>query len=421
MMPHALALAVEIVTTVLTVAGILYFLLAMVAARVFLGLRRRKLPDFAPGVSILKSLKGRDPEMIDAFRSHCRQNYAGEYELLFGVSDLEDSAIQAVQHLQIEFPDHAIRLIECPLRLGPNGKVSNLIQLVPHALYPYLLINDSDITVNPRYLQRVMAHFAPATQVTVQTEAKADSAANREDAPGQSAAKPNAPVGMVTTLYRGHSHGSLGSHLEALGIATDFQAGVLLSRMLSGGLRYGLGSTLAVSREALDKIGGLEPLVDYLADDHELGARIFRAGYRVALAGEVVETSIPAYNWHGFVDHQVRWARTVRDASPSGYVGLVFTHGFAWALLNVVASGISPLSLWLLALSFFLRIALAMMVGAEVLTDHYVLPRLWLLPFRDLVFMGIWIAGFAGNTIVWRNERFQLRNGKLTNISETAS
>src|SRR5580658_2419331 len=114
MMPHALALAVEIVTTVLTVAGIVYFLTAMVAARVYLVIRRRKLPDFAPGVSILKSLKGRDPEMIDAFRSHCRQNYAGEYELLFGISDPEDPAIQAVQHLQIEFPDRAIRLIECP-------------------------------------------------------------------------------------------------------------------------------------------------------------------------------------------------------------------------------------------------------------------------------------------------------------------
>jgi ceramide glucosyltransferase len=250
-----------------------------------------------------------------------------------------------------------------------------------------------------------MAHFAPPAS----------------DAQAPASGKAEAPVGMVTTLYRGHAHGTLGSRLEALGIATDFQAGVLLSRMLSGGLRYGLGSTLAVSREALDKIGGLDPLVDHLADDNELGARIHRAGYRVALAGEVVETSIPAYNWRGFVDHQVRWARTVRDATPSGYVGLVFTHGFAWALLNVVASGISPLSLWLLGLSFFLRLALAMTVGAQVLADHQVLPRLWLLPFRDLVFMGIWIAGFAGDTIVWRNERFQLKNGKLTRITGPAS
>jgi ceramide glucosyltransferase len=405
MMPHPLALAVEILTSVLAIAGIIYFLLGLVAARVFLVLRRRRLPDFAPGVSILKSLKGRDPEMIDAFRSHCRQSYAGEYELLFGISDPEDPAIQAVQHLRIEFPDHKIRLFDCSRRLGANGKVSTLIQLARHASYPYLLINDSDITVGPHYLQRVMAHFAPPTQSTT----------------GQPASRPESPVGMVTTLYRGHAHETLGSRLEALGIATDFQAGVLLSRMLSGGLRYGLGSTLAVSREALDNIAGLEPLVDHLADDNELGARIFRAGYRVALAGEVVETSIPAYNWRGFVDHQVRWARTVRDATPAGYAGLIFTHGFVWALLNVVASGISPLSLWLFGLSFFLRLALAMTVGAEVLADHQVLPRLWLLPFRDLVFMGIWIAGFAGDTIVWRNERFHLKNGKLTPIQGSTS
>ena len=404
MMPHALAFAVEIVTTVLAIAGIFYFLAALVAARVFLFIRRRKLPDFAPGVSILKSLKGRDPEMIDAFRSHCRQNYAGEYELLFGFSDPDDPAIQAVQNLQLEFPDHAIRLFECSRRLGSNGKVSTLIQLARHARYPYLLISDSDITVGPRYLQCVMAHFAPPALALPSAPA------------GQPTNKPEAPVGMVTTLYRGHAHGSLGSRLEALGIATDFQAGVLLSRMLSGGLRYGLGSTLAVSRQALDKIGGLEPLVDYLADDNELGARIFRAGYRVALAGEVVETSVPAYDWRAFVDHQVRWARTVRDASPWGYIGLVFTHGLAWALLNVIASGVSPLSLWLLGLSFFLRLALAMTVGAEVLADHQVLPWLWLLPLRDLVEVGIWIAGFAGNTIVWRNERFRLRNGKLAKI-----
>ena len=190
MMPHTLALAVETLTTALAVAGIVYFLQALVAARVFLAIRRRKLPDFAPGVSILKSLKGRDPEMIDAFRSHCRQNYSGEYELLFGISDPEDPAIQAVQHLQIEFPDHAIRLFDCSRRLGANGKVSTLIQLARHARYPYLLINDSDITVSPRYLQRVMAHLAPTTK------------ASAPNAQGKTASKPEAPVGMVTTLYR---------------------------------------------------------------------------------------------------------------------------------------------------------------------------------------------------------------------------
>ena len=109
----------------------------------------------------------------------------------------------------------------------------------------------------------------------------------------------------------------------------------------------------------------------------------------------------------------MRWARTVRDARPWGYAGLLFTHGLGWALVNVLASGASPLSLWLLGLSFFLRLALAMTVGAEVLGDHQVLPSLWLLPLRDLVAMGVWVAGFAGNTIVWRGERFTLKDGKL--------
>ncbi len=186
--------------------------------------------------------------------------------------------------------------------------------------------------------------------------------------------------------------------------------------MLEGGLHYGLGSTLAVSRPALEKIGGLETLVDHLADDYELGARIDKAGFRIALSSTVVETAVPAYTWQSFIDHQLRWARTVRDARPWGYAGLIFTHGLAWAILNVIASGLSPLSLWLLALSFFLRLSLAMTVGATVLGDHHVLPNLWLLPLRDVVAMGIWAFGLAGNTIVWRGQSFRLKNGKLERI-----
>jgi ceramide glucosyltransferase len=374
---------------VLAVAGIGYFIAAILAAGAFLRLRRQALPAFAPPVSVLKSLKGLDPAMMDAFRSHCRQTYAGAFEMLFGVSSLDDPAAAAVLELKREFPDCAIELILCAERLGTNGKVSTLTQLVPHARYDYLLINDSDITVSPRYLERVMACFAPSQ--------------------GHAAKQ----VGMVTALYRGRAHHTLASRLEALGIATDFQAGVLLSRWIEGGLSYGLGSTLAVSREALEKIGGLLPMVDYLADDNELGVRVHRAGYRVALSPEVVETGIPAYNWHGFAQHQARWARTVRDASPWGYAGLIFTHGLGWAALNVLASGASAVSLWLLGLSFFLRLALAMMVGAEVLADHQVLPALWLLPLRDTIAMGVWAAGFAGDRIVWRGEEFVLRKGIL--------
>jgi ceramide glucosyltransferase len=373
-----------------------YFVASIVAARVFVHQRSAVRPAFAPAVSILKSLKGLDPGMMDAFRSHCRQGYAGEFELLFGVASLADPAAAAVKQLQGEFPEIAIGLIECPERLGTNGKVSTLAQLLPHARHDYLLINDSDITVSARYLERVMCCFAP----------QADSGAPA--------------VGMVTALYRGRAHGTLfgglASRLEALGIATEFMAGVLLSKMIEGGLHYGLGSTLAMRREALAKSGGLLPLVDHLADDYELGARVAQAGYRVELSAEVVETSVPAYGWRGFFDHQLRWLRTVRCSRPAGYVGLIVTHGLAWALLNVLASGLSPLSLWLLGLSFFLRLAQAMTVGAGVLGDHDVLANLWLLPIRDAIAAGLWVAGLTGNTIVWRGERFELKGGKLAKV-----
>ena len=389
-MPHALAQAVEIATTALAVAGMGYFLAAIFAARVFLHERRISRAEFAPGVTILKSLKGLDPGMMDAFRSHCRQNYAGEFELLFGVASLDDPAAAAVKDLQAEFPERTIGLVECPERLGTNGKVSTLAQLAEHARHDFLLINDSDITVSPRYLERVMCCFAP---------------------PSHDASKP--PVGLVTALYRGKAHNTIPSRLEALGIAGEFMPGVLLSKLIESGLHYGLGSTLAVWREALEKAGGLLSIVDYLADDYELGARVARAGYRVEVNAEVVETAVPAYNWRGFFDHQLRWLRTVRSARPGGYAGLIFTHGFGWAIVNVLASGMSPVSLWLLGLSFFLRLAQAMTVGAGVLADHEVLANLWLLPLRDVIAMGLWVAGFAGNTIVWRGERFALKDGKL--------
>lgn len=395
---HVVAVGIEVLTMVLTVAGMGYFLAAIVAARIFI-YSRRGAPGtyapgtYAPGVSILKSLKGLDPGMLDAFRSHCRQDYAGDYELLFGVSSMDEPAVAAVRELQAEFPQHSIRLMKCPERLGSNGKVSTLAQMAPHAKHQFLLVNDSDITVSSHYLTRVMAHFAPAKGTQLHSSEK--------------------PVGLVTALYRGRAHGTLGSLLEALTIATDFMPSVLVARMLEGGLRYGLGSTLAVSREALAEAGGFEAIVDQLADDYELGERIYKAGYRIALSVEVVETSVPAYDWRGFCDHQLRWLRTVRDARPGGYAGLIFTQGLSLAAMNVIASGASLVSLWMLALCFFLRLSLAMTVGAEVLGDHQVLPSLWMLPLRDLIASGLWIGGFASNTVVWRGERFEVRQGKL--------
>src|SRR6185437_2530055 len=379
---------IAIVFTALTLAALVYSIFVFRAARAYMRSRRQPLPNFFPAVSILKPVKGVDPEMYEAFASHCCQDYPGDYEILFGAGSMRDPAVALVEKLQRNFPQQQIRLVICPELLGANGKVSNLVQMVPQAHFDHLLINDSDIRVTSHYLRQVMPAFALSSD----TKKK---------------------VGMVTALYRGNSHGTLGSRLEALGISTDFMPGALTARWMEKGMRFGLGSTLAMTREALNAIGGLIPLVDHLADDYELGARIFHAGYRVELAREVVETSIPAYSFCQFAAHQLRWARGVRDARPLGYLGLLVTFGVPWALANVIASAASLDSIALLSVMLCVRFAMAASIGVGVLGDRATLHDLWLLPLRDVVALAIWFWSFADDVVVWRGERFHVRDGKL--------
>jgi ceramide glucosyltransferase len=389
-----IATSVEAITTLLTLGGLVYMLLALWGARDFEHYCRRiaaaaaQQPAFAPDVSILKPMKGVDPRMHAGLVSHCRQQYAGRFEILFGVSSLDDPAVAEIERLRAEFPGCDLRLIVCPERLGTSGKVSNLIQMLRAARYDYILINDSDIRVSPNYLARVMACFA------------------------------DEKVGMVTAPYLGRTAAegeglTLWARLEALGISTDFMPGVLAARKLEGGIRFGLGSTLAVSREALARAGGLEPLVDYLADDYEIGARVARAGYRIQLCGETVETTVPAYSFRGFRDHQLRWARSTRDSRKWGYVGLGITYCIPWALLNCVASGFALWSFTLLSLVVLARVSVALSVGVGVLRDGQVLRDLWLLPLRDCLGLAFWAWSFASHTVTWRGEEFELREGRI--------
>jgi len=252
------ALVIEIVAALLTLGGVAYSLIALLAARGFEREGRALKPSgFAPAVSVLKPVKGVDARLYAGLESHCRQEYAGEMELVFGVSSLEDAAVAEVARLKVEFPQMNIRLVECPLRLGANGKVSNLAQMLPAARFEHVVVNDADIAVSPKYLERVMAPFA---------EEK---------------------IGLVTAPYRGVAQGGLWSRMEVLGIATDFMAGVLTARKLEGGIKFGLGSTLATTKTALAAVGGFEALVDQLADDYEMGARMAGAGFGVELAGGV--------------------------------------------------------------------------------------------------------------------------------------
>ena len=388
-MVHHVLKIIEALAVAGAVSGIAYYALCLWSGARFMQPRKVADKSIRPtqAVSILKPLRGTDPEMYESFRSHCLQDHP-EYEIIFGVSDANDPAIQLVQQLKAEFPQRPIRLMVCSERLGSNTKVSNLTQMARQARHEYIIVNDSDIRVEPDYLRRVLAPL---------TDPK---------------------VGLVTCLYRGIANATLGSRLESLGISTDFAAGVLVAQTVENGIRFGLGSTLAFRRRDLQAIGGFEALVDYLADDYQIGSRIAALGLKVDLSDVVVDTFLPRYTLRGFFDHQLRWARTVRDSRFWGYVGLGLTFGLPWALLALIFSRGAAWAWALLACTAVMRFAVAIVFGKYVLKDRQAMRSPALIPVRDLVAMLVWIVSFAGHRIVWRGDHFSLENGKLKRISD---
>ncbi|MFZ0796693.1 MAG: bacteriohopanetetrol glucosamine biosynthesis glycosyltransferase HpnI [Terriglobales bacterium] len=385
--PRAL---LEAATIIGTVCCLFFYFLSALGLASFLSDRRKKLrqtrlPESQlPPVTILKPLKGVDPKIWESFCSHCEQDYPEfQIQMIFGVSDPSDPAVEVVRELQAKYPNLPIDLVVCNRVLGANIKVSNLAQMLPAARHELLLVSDSDIRVPANHMREVIAPLADDS------------------------------VGLVTCLYRGVASPTLGSRLEALGIGTDFVPGVLSARFLEKGLHFGLGSTLAFRRRDLEAIGGFEALLDYLADDYELGRRIAATGKRVELSAATVTTFLPAYTVREFLRHQLRWSRTIRDARRWGYTGLLFTFGLPWALVTLLAARGAAWAWILFALTFVVRLGVGLVSAAIVLHDRQLLRNICLLPLRDLIAPFIWTASFMGNRIHWRGDVFDLKDGRL--------
>jgi ceramide glucosyltransferase len=351
-------------------AAAAYYLLAIVAALRWRarGHARGAASNFAPPISLLKPVHGRDPRFYEAIRSHASQDYPA-FEILFGTRDPKDPALEDIARLKREFPN--LRIEATVISTGaPNAKVGVLAALAKQARYDVLLVNDSDIVVEPGYLQAVAAPL--------------------EDE----------GIGVVTCLYRARAE-STASRCEALGIATEFACSVMVARML-GQVEFALGSTMVFRAESLRRIGGFEALSEFLADDYQLGRRIQQSGQRVEFAPVVVETDLGSEGWAQVWSHQLRWSRTIRVSRPGGYYGYAVTHATVWALVALAAG------LWqVAAATLALRLIAGILTGAA-LGDRHVAPRFWLIPFRDLFGFATWLAGLTGNEIHWRGRRLHL-------------
>lgn len=326
--------------------------------------------DARPAITVLKPLHGEEPLLEAALASFCAQDYQ-DLQIVFGVRNPSDPALDVVRRLQARFPGRDMTVVVDATPHGRNGKVANLINMLPSARHDVLMISDADVHVAPDFLAQVAAALA----------------------------RPGA--GLVTTLYAGQpASTALAARLGATQITHVFLPGVLLARSL--GRRDCLGASMTLRRETLAAIGGLEALAPHLADDAMLGKLVSGRGLGVELAGAVVATTVAETTFPMLFRHELRWARTMRSVAPAGYALSLLQYPLAWAALAVLAAGFAPWSLALFGAGWLIRAAVARGIDWALR-----LPReapVWLLPLRDLISALLIVASFAGDRVEWRGE-----------------
>jgi ceramide glucosyltransferase len=371
---------------VLAAGPLVYYLLATLAARRFFKRERaRVLLDYTPPVSVLKPVRGVDFGTYENFSSFCQQDYP-EYEILFAVNDDADPSVPVIRRVITEFPERKIRLFVGAEHLGANRKVNKLERLAREAQHDALVLTDGDVRVGPHFLREVVAPLG------------------------------DGKIGAVTSFYRAIAEKNLGAEIEAVGVSSDFFAGVLMAEWMEG-ITFALGASIATTKEWLRKMGGFEAIAGTLADDYEFGNRIAKAGGEVVLSREAVWTMYPAQTFRGFWDHQVRWARTVRLCRPLSYFGLLFTQGLPWAVLAALVAPTKWIAGTYLLAYLILRFAMAWTVGIWGVNDEVLRRKIWLVPLRDAIHFIVWLASFGSNRIRWGNIDYAIRQGQMVPLA----
>ncbi len=342
-----------------------------------------------PPLSVIKPVHGLEPRLCQNLESFFQQDYPA-YEILFCARTGNNAALQLATEIAARYPERPVKILSCGEPPFPNAKVHSLSTMLLEARNDILVMADSDVFARPDYLRAVSRPLL-------------DSA-----------------VGLVTCLYRGVPTGGFWSGLEALGMTVEMSSGVIIANMLEG-MRFGLGPTMVMRKDSVEKIGGFEWMGDYCAEDFMMGELAAQRGYRVLLSNHVVDHMAGDYGFLESWKHQVRWMLSTRFSRPKGHLGTGITFAMPFGILGWIAGSLlhhpalgAALFLW----AFFNRALQSLIVGGWVCQDKRAVRLCWLYPLRDLLGFFVWIASYSGDTVLWRGEHYRLSNGgKMVKIS----
>jgi len=375
-------MAITLLLGLLLAGSLVYAGLTVIAALRYLAVGPPELKTAEP-VSILKPLSGLDADLESNLRTFFEQDYPS-FEILFAVREAHDPAVPIVEKLRAEYPKIPSRLLITGEPPYPNAKVFSLDRMLRASANDLVVMSDSDIRVTRAMLKTIAAEFQ------------------------------DPKLGVATCPYRAVAGPSFWSRLEATGMNTDFLAGILVAKMLEG-MRFAVGPTIAARRQVLESIGGFDRLKDYLAEDFVMGKFAAEAGHGVGLSSYVIEHHIGSADFRHNAAHRLRWSRSTRRSRPAGYVGQIFTMPVPLALLLTVWN---PAWWPVLPMTLAIRGIAAWTVAEAVLR---VRVNWFLLPIEDIAAFCFWIAGFFGNTIVWRGRRYHLEGDGRFKLLPTSS
>ncbi|MBV9317628.1 MAG: bacteriohopanetetrol glucosamine biosynthesis glycosyltransferase HpnI [Gammaproteobacteria bacterium] len=369
------------VGTALAALGMAYAIAAALAVRVGRRPPPRPTPTLPP-VTLLKPLCGAEPALYEHLRSFCTQSYPC-WQVIFGVRDAHDPALEVVERLRREFPVLDLQLVVDPAQHGASSKVSNLVNMMSVARHDYLVIADSDILVESDYLERVVTPLLDER------------------------------VGIVTCAYRGRPRAGLWSLLGSMFINEWFMPSVCVAAAL-GSRAFAFGATIGLRRATLVRIGGFTAIADQLPDDYRLGELTRRLGLRTVLSEVQVETCVEEPTLTDLVRHQLRWLRTVRTVQPLGYALGGVTFCLPVALAGTLLAGGSVTTLAMLAITATARV----MVNSAPRNAYSLPEQLALVAAHDLLGFALWCWSFVTRRVHWRDGSYQLdRDGTIHPIS----